>query len=88
MISSNPSVGPLSKIKIFFFVLSASTEELLPNLTHYHLIMEKFNSYQIQYHIEKKDTIRINIWVNLAAPNKEFDGVKLLPRLSNHKFVS
>ena len=34
VVSSNPSVGPLTRIKIYFFLLSACTEKLLstPNI--------------------------------------------------------
>ena len=95
VLSSNPPVGPLLRIKISFFLLSACREELLstpnvitflPNLLLPDNKKASHASNPIPFQ-EQKYLSGSAFLVNLRAPNKEFNNVNLLSR-SSHKFIS
>ena len=94
--SSNPCIGPLPRIKMSFFLLSTSTDELisapniitfLPNLVpsdNEKLLCASNPVPLSEYLYLSKSTFL----VNLTAPNKEFPNGKSLPTVNYHKFIS
>ena len=81
VVSYNPCVGPSPRIKIYFFLLSTCTEELLssPKIIHFlpdPLPTEKFLFLSNPIPYSEYLYLSMSIFlVNLIAPNKQFSNL-------------
>ena len=77
--SSDPSIGALPKVRIYFFLLSTCVDKLIsaPYIitffyqTHYHHITKNFCAHQIQHDIQNIDIYQNDhFFFNSKAPSK------------------